>query len=222
MKPTKNRFFCKDCRKIKMLFDTEKKAENFIKFNSEEIEAETGFKPERSYFCIACNGWHLTHKKEILNIKSRTEIIQDLYNQEREQKAVVKEVKKQQKAVRIKLEIEQQRALEQQQQKALQKEKRKAQEKEKEALKKEQNALKREQKTEELKKSLDSVELYIAILTKFRPNDNKCIEILNKALGELENAKSIRVVFKRSNKRKRDAEEKLNILSREIKNTMKQ
>ena len=78
MKPTKNRFFCKDCRKIKMLFDTEKKAENFIKFNSEEIELETGFKPERSYFCIACNGWHLTHKKEILNIKSRTEIIQDL------------------------------------------------------------------------------------------------------------------------------------------------
>ena len=73
MKPIKNRFFCNDCGKIKMLFETEKKANNFIKFNSEEIEEESGFKPERSYFCIACNGWHVTHHKEDLSFRSITE-----------------------------------------------------------------------------------------------------------------------------------------------------
>jgi hypothetical protein len=77
-----------------MLFETEKKAETFIKFNSEEIEAETGFKPERSYFCIACNGWHITHQKEILNIPSRTERIENLYHKEKEQKALIKTQKR--------------------------------------------------------------------------------------------------------------------------------
>ena len=51
MKPTKNKVFCKDCGRTKMLFETEKKAENFIKFNKEEIEAESGYGPQRSY-CI--------------------------------------------------------------------------------------------------------------------------------------------------------------------------
>lgn len=60
MKPTKNRVFCRDCNKTKMLFETEKKANNFIAFNKEEIEAESGYAPERSYFCLFCGGWHVT------------------------------------------------------------------------------------------------------------------------------------------------------------------
>ena len=64
MKPTKNRVFCKDCGRSKMLFETEKKATTFIKFNGEDIEKESGFKPERSYFCTFCGGWHVTSKKE--------------------------------------------------------------------------------------------------------------------------------------------------------------
>jgi len=88
MKPTKNRFFCKDCGKSKMLFETEKKANTFIKFNSEEIEEETGYKPERSYFCTFCSGWHVTSQKEYLVIKSRTEKILDLYEQEKEKKVL--------------------------------------------------------------------------------------------------------------------------------------
>ena len=207
-----------------MLFDTEKKAENFIKFNSEEIEKETGFKPERSYFCIACNGWHLTHKKIILNIKSRTEVIQDLYNQEREQKELIKAQQEalkieQQKAVRVKLEIELQKALEKKQQKALEKEKkaqRKEQEKEQIAEKREQKALKRVQKKENLRKSLGSVELYIAILKKLNPTDEKFIEILNKAFAEFENAKSISFI-RDSRKRKEKIEENLNSFRKKIK-----
>lgn len=74
MKPTKNRFVCRDCGKVKMLFETEKQAHTFIKFNSEDINDETGTKPERSYFCSYCGGWHVTSKKEVLNVKSVTEI----------------------------------------------------------------------------------------------------------------------------------------------------
>ena len=33
-----------------MLFETEKKAETFIKFNSDEIEEESGYKPEDVIF----------------------------------------------------------------------------------------------------------------------------------------------------------------------------
>lgn len=72
-KPRKNRFFCHDSRKIKMLFSTEKKASNFIKFNSTEIEDEKGNSPERSYFCLACCGWHTTSQKEVPDRKSKTE-----------------------------------------------------------------------------------------------------------------------------------------------------
>ncbi len=46
MKPIKNKVFCKNCGRTKMLFDTEKKAENFIKFNKEEIETESGYGPK--------------------------------------------------------------------------------------------------------------------------------------------------------------------------------
>ena len=47
MKPTKNNFFCFDSNKTKMRFETDKKALNFIKFNSQEIEKETGKAPTR-------------------------------------------------------------------------------------------------------------------------------------------------------------------------------
>lgn len=64
MKPTKNKVFCLECGRPKMLFESEKKANNFIKFNSQEIISDTGRAPIRSYFCIACNGWHVTSKEK--------------------------------------------------------------------------------------------------------------------------------------------------------------
>lgn len=81
MKPTKNRVFCKDCGRQKMLFESEKKAENFIKFNGAEIEEESGFKPERSYYCVYCAGWHVTSHKELVNIKSRTEKVVESFKE---------------------------------------------------------------------------------------------------------------------------------------------
>lgn len=60
MKPTKNRIFCNGCKKLKILFETQKKADNFIKFNHDEILEETGKSPTRSYYCKWCGGYHVT------------------------------------------------------------------------------------------------------------------------------------------------------------------
>ena len=39
-KPTRNRVMCPDCKRMKMLFETESKARDFIKFNGNEIESD--------------------------------------------------------------------------------------------------------------------------------------------------------------------------------------
>lgn len=59
MKP-KNLVFCNAIDRSKMLFETEKKANNFLRYNSEEILEETGKAPVRSYYCAFCGGWHVT------------------------------------------------------------------------------------------------------------------------------------------------------------------
>lgn len=45
-----------------MLFETQKKADLFIKFNSDDVEQESKShkKPVRSYYCDVCCGWHVT------------------------------------------------------------------------------------------------------------------------------------------------------------------
>ena len=60
MKPTRNRFFCPICYRPKMLFETKKKAENFIRFNAQEIIETTGYAHVRAYYCSGCGGWHVT------------------------------------------------------------------------------------------------------------------------------------------------------------------
>ena len=60
MKPTRNRVYCLDCKGTKILFATEAKANNFIRFNADEIMEETGKAPIRAYYCESCAGWHVT------------------------------------------------------------------------------------------------------------------------------------------------------------------
>lgn len=60
MKPKKNRIYCRELGRIKMLFLSEKKAMNFIRFNADEIIEETGKAPVRCYYCNSCAGWHVT------------------------------------------------------------------------------------------------------------------------------------------------------------------
>ena len=73
MVPGKNRIYCHNSGKSKMLFEDEKKANLFIKFNAEEIKEKSGYAPVISYFCIACNGWHITSQIKHPNYKSTTE-----------------------------------------------------------------------------------------------------------------------------------------------------
>ena len=72
MKPTKNKIFCLSCRRPKMLFESQAKADNFILYNKEEIEEENGKAPVRSYYCRLCGGWHVTSSQSELT-KARAE-----------------------------------------------------------------------------------------------------------------------------------------------------
>lgn len=63
MRPTK-RIYCADSGKQKMLFPSQEKAENFIRYNSEDIYEENGVAPVRAYYCQACGGWHVTKKTD--------------------------------------------------------------------------------------------------------------------------------------------------------------
>ena len=60
MKPVKNHYFCIGAYRAKMLFKEKHNADNFIRFNAEEIYEQTGKAPVRSYYCQFCGGWHVT------------------------------------------------------------------------------------------------------------------------------------------------------------------
>ena len=57
-KPNKCRVMCPDIGRQKMLFDTEEKAKNFIKFNGEELTNDAS--KLRVYWCDACGGYHIS------------------------------------------------------------------------------------------------------------------------------------------------------------------
>lgn len=64
MRPVKNRIFCLECKRAKMLFESKSKAINFIKFNADEIKNENGVAPTRVYYCKSCAGWHVTSRAQ--------------------------------------------------------------------------------------------------------------------------------------------------------------
>lgn len=80
MKP-KNRVFCPDCGKQKMLFATERKAQDFIRWNSEDINNGSLLHP---YYCKACCGWHISHVEHKEEYDSR---IDERINMYRESKS---------------------------------------------------------------------------------------------------------------------------------------
>lgn len=53
----KNRVYCPDCQRQKMKFNTEKEANDFIKWNGKNFDDKT---PLRTYWCEACCGFHIT------------------------------------------------------------------------------------------------------------------------------------------------------------------
>lgn len=85
-KPVKT-YYCHEAGKKKMRFETEKKADNFIKFNSEEIEEENGKAPIRSYYCRFCCAWHVTSNPNVDRCEAiaerKIEIIDEVINQKK-------------------------------------------------------------------------------------------------------------------------------------------
>lgn len=47
----------------RMLFDSKKAADNFIRYNAERIKEQNGYAPIRSYYCSLCGGWHVTSQE---------------------------------------------------------------------------------------------------------------------------------------------------------------
>ena len=75
----KNRVMCPDCGKQKMLFETEKKAENFIKWNGDKLD--TTHNVLRAYYCPACCGWHISHKHYRESYDSHTDNMIQAYRE---------------------------------------------------------------------------------------------------------------------------------------------
>lgn len=73
MKPIKNRIFCIECQRTKMLFESKSKALNFIKYNSTDIKEEHGVAPIRAYLCKSCGGWHVTSSTRPIPERKRTQ-----------------------------------------------------------------------------------------------------------------------------------------------------
>lgn len=67
----KNKVYCPDSGKPKMLFESEGEALRFMQYNSRDIEKENGKAPCRAYYCDLCCGWHLTSKKYTNFTKTR-------------------------------------------------------------------------------------------------------------------------------------------------------
>ena len=75
MKPkSSSRIFCIVCKKAKLLFASEQKADNFIRFNAEEIAKENEKAPVRSYYCNACGGWHVTSSPKQRLIRKKKQV----------------------------------------------------------------------------------------------------------------------------------------------------
>lgn len=79
MKPSKSVVFCRDAGRKKTIFETEKKAMNFISFNAAEIRRSGGFAPVRAYACISCGGWHVTSRRVLLDEPEKSDVIREAY-----------------------------------------------------------------------------------------------------------------------------------------------
>ena len=77
MSKPKNRIMCPDCRREKLLFDTESKAQRFIDFNWEEITDDK--EKLRIYYCPACCGYHISSHKYMGDNKNTERLIKN-YN----------------------------------------------------------------------------------------------------------------------------------------------
>ncbi len=91
MKPQKNHIFCPQCNKHKMQFTTAEEADRFLSYNSDEILVENGHAPIRSYFCSACNCWHVTSNPYAYNGAKDLQLPREMRYMEKTAKAAIRE-----------------------------------------------------------------------------------------------------------------------------------
>lgn len=90
MKPKHNRRFCIGCHHDKMWFETQAKADNFLKFNKESIAAVSRKVPTRGYYCSFCCGWHITSIDDEQMAKQRDARDEQLWETIRRKNAKIK------------------------------------------------------------------------------------------------------------------------------------
>ena len=82
-----NRIMCPDCGRPKMLFETERKANDFIRWNGDELYVPEGCEL-RAYYCPSCCGWHISHQRHRKSYDTQTESLIDAF--ERSRKSVTR------------------------------------------------------------------------------------------------------------------------------------
>lgn len=102
MKPTKNRVMCPECGRSKMLFESEAKAKNFIKWNGDDIDTNGG--ELRPYYCPACGGYHISSKPHKASYDHSTEALIKRYKKDVETSKLL--IPKESKTEKIKIESE--------------------------------------------------------------------------------------------------------------------
>jgi NMD protein affecting ribosome stability and mRNA decay len=73
----KKRIMCPDCGRQKMVFESESKANNFIKWNKDSIDHGDEL---RVYYCDACCAYHITHQKYHQSMEGNTDKLIESYN----------------------------------------------------------------------------------------------------------------------------------------------
>lgn len=68
---------CPDCHRPKMLFETERKAQDFIRWNGDSMEY--GSETLRAYYCPSCCGWHISHHEHKERYDRQTDNMLEAY-----------------------------------------------------------------------------------------------------------------------------------------------
>jgi len=101
-KPKNNRVWCPECGRPKMLFESESKANNFIKWNGEDIDTNGG--KLRPYYCPACGGYHISSKPYKASYDHSTDALIRRYKKDVEASKLL--IPKESKAEKINMESE--------------------------------------------------------------------------------------------------------------------
>lgn len=89
-----HRVMCPDCGRSKIQFPTQSKADNFIKWNGDELVSEG--ETLRSYYCPSCCAWHITRNKErkVKNLSTPTDKLISAYYRSLNYKKIARAKKK--------------------------------------------------------------------------------------------------------------------------------